>query len=771
MLAGCLAGAILFAGLDVALGLRAFGLRFLSPGALWGNGLLVLLAYTDIALCGCAVARGLLLGWVTAQALRRLAVGPAPGVALLSVLWLLAAGDVSLVPDCSTAKLCLWSGLWIVAGIGYGVAAAAVLVAAGLWIARAPRRRWLACFAAAAAALAVALVCLAAGGEMGPTLVVARQMVAGEARSMWAEADYIPSACWAFTLAAVAGCAIAGACLGQALGCLTPGLRRARKGWLAGAAAVLLAGGGAATLALAPRRPVSTADPAASSVLLITVDALRSDQLSCYGADTDTPNIDALAEKGVRFAQACSTAPWTRPSVASIHLGVYPSTHGIGELGIGAEGGQVHTFPDALTTLAECFQDEGYCTQAFVSNVQLHETFGFSRGFDGYVRYENVGPRVAWISPGEAMRPERLLRRHADRILRGEVLARRSPADAALRGRRPCLLASADAFATAAAIRWLRRVRGPFMLWVHYMAVHEYGTFQCKDPEPVLIRDAEAGLRGAAVVAMGGPVEDDPFDRPMHVGQNDAIAPKWPAPQALHDPVAQGIDMGHYLARYRHNITYVDRLVGCLLAALDTAGLGYSTHVVFTSDHGEEFGEHDGAWHGRTQYQEVTRVPLIVRSPRLARRSGRRVAGGVGLTSLAPTLCELAQLPAPAYTASPSLLELARGEAAGESQFVFSEFTDSPATERKAMHWAMLKLVSASRDRRAELYDLAVDPDERYDLAAAFPARLGELQQHLRHWLVHQRLLASRVREGVAQGRTTIDGSMSEMLRSLGYLK
>ncbi|MFQ5877197.1 MAG: sulfatase [Acidobacteriota bacterium] len=130
-------------------------------------------------------------------------------------------------------------------------------------------------------------------------------------------------------------------------------------------AAALLAG-----VACAPRGP----DPRRPDLVLIVVDTLRADHLGAYGYDRPTsPNIDALAGRGLLFEEAWSAAPWTLPSVMSILTGRYPSRHRVENDGL--------KLGAAIRTLAEVMTAAGYETAAFVAHIYVSRAFGFARGF------------------------------------------------------------------------------------------------------------------------------------------------------------------------------------------------------------------------------------------------------------------------------------------------------------------------------------------------------------------------------------------------------
>ena len=89
------------------------------------------------------------------------------------------------------------------------------------------------------------------------------------------------------------------------------------------------------------------------NVLLITLDTTRADRLGCYGyARANTPNLDALARNGVRFANAYAQVPLTLPSHASIMTGPYPFAHGVHNNG-------AYASPSETATLAKMLKDQG----------------------------------------------------------------------------------------------------------------------------------------------------------------------------------------------------------------------------------------------------------------------------------------------------------------------------------------------------------------------------------------------------------------------------
>ncbi|UCF36361.1 MAG: sulfatase, partial [Acidobacteriota bacterium] len=114
------------------------------------------------------------------------------------------------------------------------------------------------------------------------------------------------------------------------------------------------------------------------NVVLITLDTLRWDYVSCYRDDkASTPYIDELAARGVRFEQAVAQVPLTLPSHASILTGTYPQVHGVRDIGGFVLGSEI-------PTMATIMKGAGYDTAAFVGAAVLHRRFQLSHGFDLY---------------------------------------------------------------------------------------------------------------------------------------------------------------------------------------------------------------------------------------------------------------------------------------------------------------------------------------------------------------------------------------------------
>ncbi|MBN1272036.1 MAG: sulfatase-like hydrolase/transferase [Candidatus Aminicenantes bacterium] len=191
-------------------------------------------------------------------------------------------------------------------------------------------------------------------------------------------------------------------------------------------------------LCYSPQATALSTKKTSLNVLLISIDTLRSDRLSCYGSKTlKTPQIDILAERGVLFERAFAHSPTTLPAHASILLGTTPNHHGVHD-------NTNFIVRDEFTTLSEYLKGNGYATAAFVGAYPLDARFGLDQGFDVY--NDHYGSQSA---RGKSFYVER----RAEEVM-------------------------------APALDWLKDQKGPWFLWIHCYDPHE----PYEPPEPFLSR-------------------------------------------------------------------------------------------------------------------------------------------------------------------------------------------------------------------------------------------------------------------------------------------
>jgi arylsulfatase A-like enzyme len=224
---------------------------------------------------------------------------------------------------------------------------------------------------------------------------------------------------------------------------------------------------------------------------------------------------------------------------------------------------------------------------------------------------------------------------------------------------------------------------------------------------------------------------------------------------------------------YDGEIRYTDRGIGRLLDRLDQLDLRDDTIVVLTADHGEEFLDHGGLGHTSSLYEELVRVPLIVRNPRRDAESPAVVTRPVSLVSLMPTVLDLV---GSRYRAErfhgPSLAPLLTGEDPDEEPLLLAEVDFVPVRKgrlvgevhKKAVIGERFKLVRDDPTGKLELFDLAADPREAVNLADRDPLKLSELSEAL------ERLLEEVRADALEPQPRKLDDSEIERLIGLGYV-
>jgi arylsulfatase A-like enzyme len=220
-------------------------------------------------------------------------------------------------------------------------------------------------------------------------------------------------------------------------------------------------------------------------------------------------------------------------------------------------------------------------------------------------------------------------------------------------------------------------------------------------------------------------------------------------------------DVEHLRDLYAAGIRQLDREIAMLRDFLERSGTWERTLVVVTSDHGEEFLEHGGVLHGRTQYDELLRIPLILRGPGVP--SGVRIARPVSIVDVMPTVLALLGEPPPDATDGADLLAIDGATGAAGERILFGEADHNnraPDITRSA-RGARFKLVLDRLSGAHALYDLRTDPREQRDVKAANPEEVRRLLAEI-----------ARFESSRSAGRALppLSSEVREQLESLGYV-
>lgn len=359
-----------------------------------------------------------------------------------------------------------------------------------------------------------------------------------------------------------------------------------------------------------------------------------------------------------------------------------------------------------LVTLPEALGEAGFHTAGFVTNYNVAPYFQFDQGFD---EYHYLEPEFV-LGADDAAAKLLLVQ-----FLRQRIESLRD----AFWGVQPGTAYQDAEVVNAHIVRWLeRKPSHPWFLFVGYMDPH------------------------------------DPYFEHPYSGEGYARA-------AHQSPALSEADKLRRL--YDGEITYWDEHFGKLIAELKKRGLYDDTTIVITSDHGEEFGEHGGFWHGTTLYDEQLRVPLFVKLPKNA-RGNTTVSHWVQSIDIMPSLLKWLQVPIPEGVQGKDLFQ-------GSDRLFAEESHEGNvlASVRERQGSAAVKLIRANPGNprklaERELYRVDSDPGEKDNLSAREPELLSEMERSLE-------AAAEDATKNAVQGEDVgLDQSARRQLCELGYL-
>ena len=442
------------------------------------------------------------------------------------------------------------------------------------------------------------------------------------------------------------------------------------------------------------------------NVILIMVDTLRADHLSCYGGSLETPHICSLAADGGSRFEGFSAASWTKPATASLLTSLLPSSHNAMS--------KPSTLSPEVELISEVLKDRGYTTGGIASNINLAGSFGFDQGYD---EYHYFGPDYL---AGAQESSSKLVIYSIVRAVWFKLN----------KGLRFGDFYQDSAVVNQVAFDWLERhTDDRFFLFLHYMDPHD----------PYFEHEADGSYTGTAIARVSNQHPDESLAKEMH-------------------------------RLYNGEIEYLDRNVGRLIAEIKKLGLYDNSVIALVADHGEEFYEHGGWWHGLTLYDEQIHIPLLIKwakgMPAAPASSLAELARSI---DVAPTLLAATGTEIPDAMQGIDLMSEGTSRAAKDLE-VYSE-EDHEGNVLWSLRTKIMKLIQANPGNprgleETELYDVSSDPMEMKNLAdAGFDADMTTLALHA------ELQLKSALGEAVEGGG---DAAMTKedclQLMNLGYV-
>lgn len=420
-------------------------------------------------------------------------------------------------------------------------------------------------------------------------------------------------------------------------------------------------------------------------VYLISIDAMRADDLSLYGyARPTTPNLERFAQRASTFEFFFANSNFTTAATTSIETGKLPWTTRVFQLG-GFLRGQAQK-----QNLAALLQKQGYYTAMISSNdvaspVQ-HRTMGSydnveyllpECGLVAYYRYTNlIGLNTSYTLYGTLLKTLASLRSDLQGLLCHDRLPVRAE----------------PVFDRARRLLQLTDNGQPHFVWMHVLPPH--------DPYLAPLPYRGRFLSSSKLNRLSDFIGFDNKFLPPHVS------------------------VAELRARYDENIAYADDVVGNFLDWLDQTGRLDRSVVIITADHGESFEHHWFQHTGPYLYNGLIRIPLLVHLP--AQRQGSRITQPADQIDLLPTIMNLVGASVPSWSEGTSLVPALEGKAVPdrdlfsmnlERNSVFEPVTDGTV----AVIDDQFKYIERLHTHDGELYRYKTDPLEQHDLKHSEP--------------------------------------------------
>ena len=521
------------------------------------------------------------------------------------------------------------------------------------------------------------------------------------------------------------------------------------------------------------------------NVVLIVLDTLRADRMSCYGyGRRTTPFIDAFAEDATVFERAVVPGQWTIPSHASLFTGEYPTTHMTNQI--------YDSVGDDLTTLAELLRADGYRTVGFCNNPLLGVVDNeLEHGFEEFYNYGGAVPNYPDLARAQPRAFARLAERltHVIRRLTAPFQNQFAHNNALLRiAMHPWIVPLWQG-----SVNFKGNTKRSLHDVVRYLRVHRASN----DESPIFafINLMETHLPyqpPARFTRKLAPYyEDDTEAKTFMEGYNREHY-RWMIP--LTEPLGE-VEDRVLNDLYDAEVAYQDRLLRRLLKDLNKPGARDDTMVIITSDHGEGLNNHDFVGHSLVAYDDLVRTPLVIRYPRQY-PAGKRVSSVVSTRRVFHAVLDAAGVQptesrgnggGPDEIQALTLTQELNGSASKEATVFAEAYT--PATllalmenetpsaietfrcrsMRRAAYAGRHKLITVG-DEPDELFDVIADPGETDNLLSAHPDKVEELDQALTHFIADAENRRPANWES-ARKVSLDDEEISERLRALGYIE
>jgi arylsulfatase A-like enzyme len=459
------------------------------------------------------------------------------------------------------------------------------------------------------------------------------------------------------------------------------------------------------------------------NILLITSDQQHWNTLGCLNPEIHTPNLDRLAGEGTLYQRAYCPNPTCTPTRSSMITGKYPSQHGAFSLGM--------KLAEYEPTVGDVFQQAGYRT-ALVGKAHFQQLWGTEEfpSLESYPIMQNLDFWRDFHGPFYGFEHVELARNHADEAHVGQHYAIWMEENGLANWRdyyqpptghnasqvRKWLIPEKYHYnawiaeRTNALMAQYQEQEEPFFLWASFFDPHPpylvpepWDTMY--DPAQVTVPQATPGEHDRNPVHFQMTQQTDPDFSPWYEANGHAM-------HGFHSHLHDRDELAKDIACYYGMISCMDKYIGVILDQLDALGLAENTLVVFTSDHGHFYGHHGLIAKGPFHYEDVIRVPFVVRWP------GRVPAGQASdalqsLVDLPQSFLAVCGIPVPDDMTGVDQSSVWLGESAKARTYVLVEHHHQPTTiHTRSYVDSRYKLTIYCLRHYGELFDLETDPGE-----------------------------------------------------------
>lgn len=444
------------------------------------------------------------------------------------------------------------------------------------------------------------------------------------------------------------------------------------------------------------------------NVVIIDVDTLRADAVSCLGSTRNTtPNICEFAKDGVLFEKNITTSEWTLPSIFSTFTSQYPSTHGVFDYQL--------TLSTMTKTMPELFKSAGYRTLwvGQTGSWVVSRENGGLRGFDRVITEPNAGmsgwEKIANAFLTEKNGPVFIYLYEGGKLHIPYVLDD---------GESPLEDIEKPSDFPVTRDQFFEKLSDFLRL-----NAKDIFTDRTKNEHPELFQDIRVADKYDLLKYY---LSIDPHLDSTHPYLRD----NWMVPQidAYRESIIsdgqedQRRRIAYARMLYDTKVFSADRELSPLLELLSSPKFTENTIIVLLTDHGEEFMEHGQLNHYRHLYNELLQTPLVIKIPRMLPTRVSEISQNIDVL---PTLLDATGLAHPRQMQGISLMPLIGGQKQQKTRYAVSQTREKEMSIQDGS-WKLISDFSVS-PKATELYDLKRDPGERVNLLDKEPEKAHTL--------------------------------------------